>query len=80
MKEREGREEENVPSIFYKAGMILIPKLDKNSTRKQNTISLKSMLAEIINEILAIYSKEEKTLVSILIDTGKESFKIITNH
>lgn len=42
---REGREEEKEPSLFHEAGIILTPRPDKNSTRKENyrLISLMSI-------------------------------------
>ena len=41
--------------LFYEARVILIPKLDKDTTKKENyrTIFPMNMAAEILNKILA---------------------------
>ena len=52
-------EEEGIlPNSFYKASIILIPKPDKNTTRKENykIISLINIHAKIINNVLATQS------------------------
>ena len=43
------------PNSFYEASIILIPKTDKNTTRKENyrSISLRSIDANILKKILA---------------------------
>ena len=59
------QEEARLPKSFYKASIILIPKSDKDTTKKENyrPISLMSIIAKILNKMLTNSIQEyiEKT-------------------
>ena len=46
------QEEGRLPNSFYEASIILIPKPDKDTTKKLQTISLMNIDGEILNKIL----------------------------
>jgi hypothetical protein len=52
--ENEIEREETLPNSFYEDNIIFIPKLDKDTSRKENyrTVSLMNIDAEILNKIM----------------------------
>ena len=62
-------EEGTLPNSFYKATITLIPKPDKNSTKKENykPISLMNIDAKILNKILKEFSNTSKSSYTMII-------------
>jgi hypothetical protein len=78
---REIEREETLPNSFYEANIALIPKPDKDTSKKKNyrPISLMNFNAKILNKIMQTESERSYTMTKLASSQGCRSGSTYSN-